>query len=263
MSTDKKDEARAKRLFMNDSKWRFTLTEGSMKRKLSSDTLSISENNIVDKNLISLASSQQRLNALQRNNQAQLIRQPSREKPIKNMNLDTNNGIEMQMLEKSLESLAKFHSKESRPASANKHSAREMLLSSGSPPPFHSLHFGFGDTNKSPNTHAVLHPSINNISFNKNPPKRSPNVLQSMHTGHVKLTQVPLLGTSKSKFIKKVERNAPAENLFGTGDHCGWSNTPIWLSSLNANGQKKKEKKNKPDDFSLPNLPGGKSCSHK
>lgn len=262
MSTDKKDEARTKRLFLNDSKWRFTLAEGSMKRKLSSDTLSISENNIVDKNLITLANSQQRLNALQRNNQAQFIRQPSREKPTRNMNLDTNNAIEMQMLEKSLESLAKFPSKGSRPASADKHSPVENLLPTGSPPPFHSLHFGFGDANKSPNTHAVLHPSINNISFNKNPPKRSPNVLQSMHTGHVKLTQVPLLGTSRSKFIKKVERNAPADSLFGASDHYGWSNTPMWLSSLNANGHKKMEKKNKPDDFSLPNLPGGKKAKY-
>lgn len=260
MSTDKKDEIKNRRPLMNDSKWRFTLAEGSMKRKLSSDALNISEI-ITDKNLITLTNTQQRLNVLQRGNQSQFIRQSSREKPLRNFNLDSNNAIEMQMLEKSLESLAKFPNKneDDRSDSPQKQPQIDNLLPSGSPPPFHSLHFGFGDFNKSPNIHPVLHPSINNISFNKDPPKRSPNLLQSIHTGNIKLTQVPLLANPRSKFVKKTERNIPVENLFGTGDQGGqvcWSNTPLWFNTFNA--QKKKERKYKPDDFSLPNLPGGK-----
>lgn len=263
MSTDKKDESKMRRPFLNDSKWRITLSEGSMKRKLSSDTVNLSENS-TDKNLITLSNTQQRLNVLQRNNQSQFIRQPSREKPIRSVNPENNNAIEMEMLEKSLESLAKFHNKneELRPASAEKQNNLENLLPSGSPPPFHSLHYGFGDSNKSPNVHPILHPSINNISFNKNPPKKSPNVLQSIHTGQLKFTQVPLLSNSRAKFMKKTERNAPPENLFGTGDQSNWNNTPVWFNSFNSNVQKKKERKHKADDFSLPNLPGGEQLFH-
>lgn len=263
MSTDKKDEVKTRRPLISDMKWRFTLTEGSMKRKLSCEALSISEN-VADRNLITLANTQQRLNAFQRSNQTQLVRQPSREKPGRSMNPENNNAIEMQMLEKSLESLTKFHSRHEdvRPASAQKQNQTENLLPNESPPPFHSFHFGFGDSNKSPNIHPILHPSINNISFNKDPPKRSPNVLQSIHTGSIKLTQVPLLSNSRSKFIKKVDRSMAPDNLFGTGDsgtQSSWNNTPLWLSSFNTNFQKKKERRNKPDDFCLPNLPGGKN----
>lgn len=62
MSTDKKDEIKPRRFSNNDQRWRFTLHEGSMKRKLSCDTLS----NDSEKNLISLSKSSQRLNLTQK-----------------------------------------------------------------------------------------------------------------------------------------------------------------------------------------------------
>lgn len=64
--------------------------------------------------------------------------------------------------------------------------------------------------------------------------------------------------------MKKLDRNV--ENIFGQGDHPNINNgnTPHWLSSLtnanSTNGGRKKDvyAKAKNDDFSLPNLPGGK-----
>lgn len=63
--------------------------------------------------------------------------------------------------------------------------------------------------------------------------------------------------------MKKLDRNV--ENIFSQCDHSNNNNgnTPHWLSSLtNANGTNGRKKdfyaKAKNDDFSLPNLPGGK-----
>ncbi|XP_072395954.1 cyclin-dependent kinase-like 4 isoform X5 [Diabrotica undecimpunctata] len=106
MSTDKRDEVRRKP--SRDSKWRFSLTEGTMKRKLSNGDGTVNEN-FNDKNLITLAETAQRLNVLQqRSSQGALI---SKDRGTK-INHSSNNASEIQMLEKSLESLAKFSSRQ-------------------------------------------------------------------------------------------------------------------------------------------------------
>ncbi|XP_049826543.1 cyclin-dependent kinase-like 1 isoform X2 [Aethina tumida] len=237
MSTDKKDEIKPRRFSNNDQRWRFTLHEGSMKRKLSCDTLS----NDNEKNLISLSKSSQRLNLTQK---PPLMKQtsippPNKEKSGKQQQ-NGNNTAEMQMLEKSLESLAKFSQtkEETRSLSAQKELTPSPLLRS-SPPEFQSLHFSVNECHKSQSTHSILHPSISNISFSKDPPKKSPSILQNRLT-----TQVPLL--SKSQFLKKMERPAVIENMF--------DDAPLWLNSFTL--KKKKEVKPKSDDFVLPNLPG-------
>ncbi|RZC32392.1 cyclin-dependent kinase-like 4 [Asbolus verrucosus] len=163
------------------------------------------------------------------------------------------NTSEMQMLEKSLESLVKFTQKnEARPASAQKQdSSVESPLLPPSPPQFQSLQQSFSDYNKSPN---VLHPSINNISFNRDPPKKSPNLLQSL-TVKSNLNQVPLLTNPRTQFLKKFERNVAVDMLNTVEGGSGW------LSTFSTNVQpKKKEQKLRNDVFTLPNLPGGKEA---
>ncbi|XP_028144209.1 cyclin-dependent kinase-like 2 isoform X1 [Diabrotica virgifera virgifera] len=238
MSTDKRDEVRRKP--SRDSKWRFSLTEGTMKRKLSNGDGTVNEN-FNDKNLITLAETAQRLNVLQqRPSQGVLI---SKDRGAK-ISHSSNNASEIQMLEKSLESLAKFSSRQEQ--------QKDELSDS---PQFQNL--DYGDFNRSPQSHLILHPTINNISFNKDPPKKSPNVLQSINNLTTKPTQVPLLTNPRTQFLKKLERNAVVDNIFATGDHSNpYDNTPIWYNSFTSSLLKKKEVKTKPDDFVLPNLPG-------
>ncbi|KAJ8928737.1 hypothetical protein NQ314_018662 [Rhamnusium bicolor] len=267
MSTDKRDEIKSRRSSQNDSRWRFSLTEGSMKRKFSGDT--VNYDSLSDKNLISLEKTTQRLNIIQKSGHNPLLKQSSlqisKEKTSKNVNtpklLQNDNTTEMQMLQKSLQSLVKFNPKsdQNRPVSAQKETAISPLMPE-SPPPFQSLHFGFGDYNRSPNYHAVvLHPNISNISFSKDPPKRSPNISQNVNSNNTKTSQVPLLSNPKTQFLKKVERNVVVENIFANGDQGNqiWNDAPVWLNSFTTSLYKKKDGKPRIDDFSLPNLPGG------
>lgn len=208
MSTDKKEETK-RRIGQGDQiRWKFNLAEGSVKRKYSYDIFNES-----DKNLISLSKTSQRLSVVQKSGQK--TNNSSKDKKL------SDPTSEMQMLEKSLESLAKL--KNERPVSAQKDPSPVPPS-----PQFQSLQPNFSDFNKSPN---VLHPSINNISFNRDPLKKSPNLLQTLT---VKPNQVPLLSNPRTQFLKKF----PVES-----DH--------WFS-------KKKEQK-RSDVFTLPNLPGGES----
>ncbi|KAG5879382.1 hypothetical protein JTB14_032087 [Gonioctena quinquepunctata] len=222
MATDKKDENR-KKMTHRDLKWRFSLSEGTMKRKLSNENANIESPN--DKNLISLTSTTQRLNVLQqRSFQTQCLL--TKDKPVKS----TNNTSEIQMLEKSLESLAKFNNN----ASANQ---KEDLHLPDSPPT-HTFHFEMGD-------------------YNRDPLKKSPNILHNINKPNIKPNQVPLLTNPRSQFLKKLERNVVVENILATGDQPHvWDNAPIWFNSFTTNFYRRKETKTKTDDFSLPNLPG-------
>ncbi|XP_044272508.1 cyclin-dependent kinase-like 4 isoform X2 [Tribolium madens] len=220
MSTDKKEET--KRRGGDQIKWRFSLAEGSIKRKYSYDIFNES-----DKNLISLSKTSQRLNVVQKSGQKP--NNSSKEKDKK----PSGSNAEMQMLEKSLESLVKFSE---RPVSARKEPESPLPPS---PPQFQSLQ-QFSDFSKSPN---VLHPSINNISFNKDFPKKSPNLLQSL-TVKSNLNQVPLLTNPRTQFLKKI----PGES----------SVTDPWVGF-----SKKKEQKARNDVFTLPNLPGATGSPNK
>ncbi|CAG9812581.1 unnamed protein product [Phaedon cochleariae] len=230
MATDKKDETRRR---SRDSKWRFTLSEGTMKRKLSQDVATF--DSFSEKNLITLANTAQRLHVLHRNGQAQT----QKEKPGKSL------AVDVQMLEKSLESLAK----DNRQGDGQKEDHGDS--------PFVGNH-EYGDTNRSPNIHSVLHPSINNISFTRDSLKKSPNILHSINNTGAKPNQVPLLSNPRSQFLKKLERNVVVENIFATGDpgHVFDSGAPSWLNSFTTSLYRKKEMKTRSDDFSLPNLPG-------
>ncbi|XP_074027500.1 cyclin-dependent kinase-like 2 isoform X1 [Leptinotarsa decemlineata] len=244
MATDKKDESKRK-MPQKDSKWRFSFAEGTMKRKLSNEIMN--NESLSDKNLISLTKTAQRLNGLQ---QRSSQKQSSFSKDKSGKNLQTNsNSSELQMMEKSLESLIKFNK---HPSGNQKD---DSFLPDTSPPT--SFHFEYGDYSRSPNSQTVLHPSINNISFSRDPLKKSPNVLHNMSSTNTKPVQVPLLTNPRTQFLKKLERNVVVENIFGTGDKTHvWNNGPIWLNSFTTSFYKKKEAKTKTDDFSLPNLPG-------
>lgn len=241
MSTDKKDEVKPVRKISQPSdgvRWKFNnVTEGSMKRKYSYDMFG-SEN---EKNLISLTKTSQRLSVVNQQKSGQNL--------LGLRQKDKKNTAEMEMLEKSLESLAKFTQKDTRPVSSATQK-QDVLLPPASPLQFQSLQPGFGDfTNKSPN---ILHPSINNISFNL---KKSPNLQQNVKPSTY--NQVPLLNTSsKSQFLKKFERNVVVDT-FGTNEG---NSSSSWLSGYTSNVHNKQKKENKffkSDVFTLPNLPGG------
>jgi cyclin-dependent kinase-like len=248
MSTDKK-EAEAKTRKNDQIRWKFNLAEGSVKRKYGYDMFSADP----DKHLISLSKTSQRLSVVQKSGQG-LVKQASVQTSSKEKEQKKGNGstAEMQMLEKSLESLVKFTAKNesTRPVSVQKQDGNgDSPLLPPSPPQFQSLQQNFTDLNKSPN---VLHPSINNISFNRDPPKKSPNLLQTLSVKS-NLNQVPLLTNPRTQFLKKFERNVAAD---GNGES-GTSGSG-WLSSFSSTGvQKKKEQKARNDVFTLPNLPGG------
>ncbi|CAG9767372.1 unnamed protein product [Ceutorhynchus assimilis] len=249
ISTDRRDESKIRKM-PQESNWRFSLTEGTMKRKYTADA---TEQTIVEKNLITLSKTSQRLNILNNNNSKQVLSKPSlvQTKSHSKFKLPTS---EIQMLEKSLENLVKINKyDENRPISD--HNTR---LSAESPT-YNTFHFGLGDhsSSKSPNFHSILHPSINNISFNREQPKRSPNILQT----NQKSNQVPNISNSRNHYLKKLDRNV--ENIFAQGDHANniGIHTPHWLNSFNNNSNmtlRKREPLNRSrnDDFSLPNLPG-------
>ncbi|XP_068915772.1 cyclin-dependent kinase-like 4 isoform X1 [Tenebrio molitor] len=251
MSTDKK-EAEAKTRKNDQIRWKFNLAEGSVKRKYGYDMFSADP----DKHLISLSKTSQRLSVVQKSGQG-LVKQASVQTSSKEKEQKKGNGstAEMQMLEKSLESLVKFTAKNesTRPVSVQKQDGNgDSPLLPPSPPQFQSLQQNFTDLNKSPN---VLHPSINNISFNRDPPKKSPNLLQTLSVKS-NLNQVPLLTNPRTQFLKKFERNVAADGNGESGSG--------WLSSFSSTGvQKKKEQKARNDVFTLPNLPGATSSPNK
>nr|CAI5828111.1 unnamed protein product [Callosobruchus analis] len=257
MSTDKRDENRSRR--PTQSNWIFSLKEGSMKRKFSGDSegfstmsgrFSLFEKGTMESRYRDSVDSKQHHTS---QNAQQKV------KP---------NAAEMQMLEKSLQSLARLQDnkalpdQKARPSSAQRNNITQIMLTD-SPPHFHSLHFGIGDYNhnKSPTGGGqnVLHPAINNISFTREPQKRSP---VSIGISNGKLSQTPLLSNPRSNFLQKMDRNLVVENIYATGDHHGqtWGVTPVWLSGIatptTLKKREQRETKPKMDEFTLPNLPG-------
>ncbi|XP_060522449.1 cyclin-dependent kinase-like 1 isoform X2 [Cylas formicarius] len=261
LSTDKRDECRPRRS-SNEGRWR-TGEGASTKRKLNCEQYE------TDKNVITLAKSSQRLNVVNgKGTQHQQVLSKQTAQPAQTSKIKTSFKLpphtEIQLLEKSLGSLARINTNdENRPISARNGKdprTTPLLPDSPSPAPFQSLHyFGLNDYGRSPRAHAaVLHPSISNISFNRELPKKSPNVLHSLNNAS-KQTQVPLLSNPRSQFVKKLERNVMTENIFGSEDPVNFGGNPTtWLSGYAYNSQKKRElpKHAKPDDFSLPSLTG-------
>lgn len=242
MSTDKREVRRASH--MDAPRWKINLVEGTVKRKFSCDTVN---SDSVFSDRVSLSRSNQKVNAAHR----VPLKPPKASGISKLSQSDTIGQTEIQMLEKSLESLSKFSQRtdNSHPLSARKDekTGSPVALQTPSPPQYQSLQFA--DSNKSPQV--LLHPSINNISFGKEPPKRSPNVLQSINNVSLKTTfnQVPLFTAPRVLLPKKVERN---EIKFSTKEMLSNS----WLYGADTN-HKRKENRRQPDDFTLPNVPGG------
>lgn len=271
LSTDRKDEYKQRRSLQTEPcRWKLNLAEGSIKRKFSCDTGNGDNvNNNVDKNLIAtLTKTNQKLNAIQKSGQFLKQSSSSLREKLKNNKIgqsaDIVKQIDIQKLEKSLESLTRLTQKcdTIRPSSVQKNKSSSPLTNQpSSPPQFQSLQPGINDfiNHKSPQqSQTILHPSINNITF-KEPPKKSPNLLQSLSTTSIKSTfnQVPLINPPKAtqQFLKKLDRNViTIENNmhvepFGNNSLI---NGPSWL-----NGNVKRRDKLKSDDFTLPNLPGG------
>ncbi|XP_048519827.1 cyclin-dependent kinase-like 2 isoform X2 [Dendroctonus ponderosae] len=268
-STDRSNDWRPRRL-SNEVKWRFNMTEGSVKRKHCNDSVIIESS--IDKNLITLSKTSQRLNVINNGsngkNNCQILPKQSFIQPKVSQNLQSKQqfklpvSTDMQMLEKSLDNLGKMNKFENdnRPLSDRKESTPLLPES----PTFNTFHFGIGDHSKSPNYHSVLHPSINNICFGRDPNKKSPNASQNLNNGSLKNNPVSHPPNSRTHFLKKLDRYVVMENIFAQGDHSNVganSTTPHWLNSFNTtNGSNSRKRdfasKIKNDDFSLPNLPG-------
>lgn len=237
MSTDKREVRRASH--MDAPRWKINLVEGSVKRKFSCDTVN-SESVFSDR--INVSRSNQKVGGTQKASQESLKQQkPSGTGKFLQSN-DTIGQSEIQMLEKSLESLSKFSNRSHHSAKKEEKTGSPVALQPPSPPQYQSLQPV--DFNKSP--HALLHPSINNITFGKEPPKKSPNVLQSINNISLKSTfnQVPLFTAPKMQLPKKVEKFSTKEMLSSS-----------WLYGTDA--YRKKENRRQPDEFTLPNVPGG------
>lgn len=264
MSTDRKEENNKPRRCSQteSSRWKFNLSEGSIKRKFSCDTI----NGDNERNLISLSKSSQKLNLIQKSGQfmkqsSSILRDKTKNNVLKiGQSADLVKQIDIQKLEKSLESLTRLTQKSEniRPSSVQKNNSSPLINQPSSPPQFQSLQPTICDflQHKSPQTQSVLHPSINNITF-KDPPKKSPNILQSISTSTMKTTfnQVPLMNPPKTtqQFLKKLDRNVIMETMHMETFSNNNTNGPSWLNS-----NVKRRDKLKNDDFTLPNLPGGK-----
>lgn len=210
MSTDRDKKEIRRASHMDPPRWKINLAEGSVKRKFSCDTINNSDSAYSDRNSIR---SNHRLSVVQKQSQGS-SKQSLKEKKsiIKYPQATSESNIrntEIQMLEKSLESLSKFSQKAEdspRPLSMGKEekTGSPLTLQPLTPPQFQSLQ-------PINNHHTVLHPSINNISFGKDPPKKSPNILQTIHNTSFKTTfnQVPLLNPPRCQFLKKIERSNP------------------------------------------------------
>lgn len=261
VSTDRKDEYKQRRSLQTEPcRWKFNLAEGSIKRKFSCDT---GNGDNSGNNLISLSKSSQKLSVIQKSGQfmkqnSSLLRDKSKNSVTKlGQSAELVKQIDIQKLEKSLESLTRLTQKSEnvRPSSVQKNKSS----SPSSPPQFQSLQPGLGDFlhQKSPQSQSVLHPSINNITF-KDPPKKSPNILQSLNATSLKSTfnQVPLISAPRptQQFLKKLDKNMMIDSMHMEPLNGGnaLSNGPSWL-----NANFKRREKLKSDDFTLPNLPGG------
>lgn len=288
--TDRREEVRPRRSSqMDPPKWRINLTEGSIKRKFSCDTVNSCDSiSGSDKNFNIIKSSQKLISNSQVNQFQSIPKQTSLQTMIKekvskeilstpkltHSNFDTSNitakQSEIQMLQKTLESLSKLSQKSenNRPISAQKEEkiGSPLTLNPPSPPQFQSLQPALSDFNKSPSISSqhsqnILHPSINNICFGKEPPKKSPNILQSIQNASLKTTfnQVPLINPPRGQqYLKRLERNVFLDTMLMNVEPLAQSNInsgPAWLNNIGSNRKKDKIKN---DEFSLPNVPGGK-----
>lgn len=267
MAGDWKEECKLRRSSQTDStRWKINLVEGSIKRKFSCETINSESNS--EKSIISLLRSNQKLNVNQKSSQnfmksSSIIKEKTKRIPSspKLNQSDSSKQFEVQKLDKSLQNIRSLNrlpqkSENIRPSSSIKTNKSDSPLShTPSSPQFQSLQPSFGEfnQNKSPQSQSILHPSINNITFAKDPPKKSPNILQSLSVASVKSTfnQVPLLNPPRNtqQFLKKLERNIVLDTMQTT-------NCPSWFTSVGNTNVKRRDKP-KIDDFTLPNLPGG------
>lgn len=314
MSTDRKDEIRQRRsLQVDPPKWKISLTEGSIKRKFSCDTVSSSSGcdltfggdrspmNATTK--VSGNGAHRLINVGQKSGTSSFFIKPphhhhSSYKSLSKQSTPKISGgqlsgreTELHKLEKSLENLAKLANQKSdslRPVSAQKDNKKmgSPIVSGSPPPPFQSLQANIPDYSKSPGItqqqqqQQVLHPTINNISFTKavgvDTSKKSPNLLQNIHSTCIKNTfnQVPLVNPPRGHYLKKLDRNLVLDSMFMNVEPVVVNQqnqllmAPSWLNGNNNNMAggsshhhylpKRKESKPKADEFTLPNLPGGK-----
>lgn len=266
MSTDKKDEIKLRRSSqMDPTRWKINLTEGSVKRKFSCDTLNYSESS--DRSFMSLDRSRHTLSK-------SFLKQPSLSKSSKQslstpkLSLQTEQS-EIQKLEKSLESLSKFSQKSDtyQPPTQEKEmkivspSIFETVGEEYSPSVISFQPSSLTDLSKSTQTsQQILHPTINNISFNV-PAKKSPN-FNAFTNASVRSTfkQVPLYNAPRQNILKNYDRSAFQDNSSINCDALGGPpnslNSSSWLSL------KKKEYKPR-SDFSFPHCPGATSSPSK
>ncbi|KRT83024.1 hypothetical protein AMK59_4359, partial [Oryctes borbonicus] len=171
----------------------------------------------------------------------------STSKILSQTNLDLRCDSELQKLERSLENLAKL--------------PNHKIDSSGSSPllQFQSLQ----SHHQQQQQQYILHPSINNIGFAREAPKKSPNLLHDIQNASLK---VPLVNPPRAQYLKKLDRNPVLESMFANVEPIAAAPnqnqlllTPSWLNGNNANNNKGKGRKT--DEFSLPSVPGVSAIS--
>ncbi|XP_017771310.1 PREDICTED: cyclin-dependent kinase-like 4 [Nicrophorus vespilloides] len=143
--------------------------------------------------------------------------------------------IRVDSLERSIENLKQI--------SLRPTSERKMTLESGYQTQYQSLQ---SFTEKSSSQQGSL-------TFKE--PKKSPNIIQSIHNTSIKGTfnQVPLITPPRESFMKRLARNSDSNLNFDPLLSLGL-NKPAWIS---------KKTPPKKDDFTLPDLPGATSSPQK
>lgn len=164
---------------------------------------------------------------------------------------------ELEKLERSLESLTKLANPACR-SSNRATSAAQKKDNDGSPadpsaeslPQFQSLQTHVSDYSTSTPS------SCTRISQQVLHPLTSSTLSQNIRNASVKNTfnRVPLVNPPCGQYLKKLDRNVVLDAVFMNVEPVGQNHllAPSWLQ----HGQKKNEKKT--DEFSLPNVPGGR-----
>ncbi|KAK4874245.1 hypothetical protein RN001_013605 [Aquatica leii] len=259
-STDKCDRCEETKLRRSSQcdppKWRLNISEGSVKRKFSCDT-SASCDIIAPK-----PESNQSLTK-QTSLQSMIKEKASKEGLGTPKNLDFDRPIRtpsktvVKLLEKNLESLSKMFQKTERTMSSTRPVDSPTRQSPVVSPKFQSLQpltFEPKSPMLSHHSQNVLHPSISNIGFCKDLPKKSP--LQAVQNTSIKsmFHQIPLVNPPKGQqFLRKVDKHIYFENIVSNVDCNPNTAGSVWHQSTKSNDRKYKVKKE--DEFTLPNLP--------
>lgn len=249
-------------------KWQIKVGE-AVKRKLSNDTINSCDNiSTSDRNLNALRTNQKRSFQSIQSKESSLqtmIKEKISQEFASTQKLNQNFVLppttqkrrsDIENLQKPSGSVTKLNQKSDilRPASVQKEETDPS-----SPPRFQSLQSNLSDF-KSPsraslNSQNILHPSISNICFCKEPIKQK-SILQTIQNTSIRNTfhQLPLANPPRGQYIRKIDKGLYCEPPIIIPDSIN-QNSNVDMNFLN---KMKKKEKPKYDEFTLPTCPGGK-----